>query len=130
MAFDKTTSAGFLANHLARLFAHRLNARIADLGLAPAQFMALLELWETDGLATMANTLNRMVRDGLVTRAPHPEDRRARLVCLTDKARALEAPAKAAAAAVNKEALAALPPSERARFLGQMRALIAAMRRR
>ncbi len=39
-------SAGFLANHMARLFAVALQRRIKPLGLAPAQFMTLLELWE------------------------------------------------------------------------------------
>ena len=102
MGFDKTASAGFLANHMARLFAAGLQRRVAPLGLAPAQFMVLLELWQDDGLtqrdlverldveqATMANTLARMVRDGLVTRMPHLADRRAQIVRLTPHARAL-----------------------------------------
>ena len=71
--FDRARSAGYLANHMARLFAQRLHERIRPLGLAPAQFMTLLALWEEDGLtqrdlferldveqATMANTLARM----------------------------------------------------------------------
>jgi len=142
MAFDKETSAGFLANHLARLFAHRLQSRIARLGLAPAQFMTLLELWERDGRtqsdltarldveqATMAATLKRMERDGLIARTPHPDDRRAQLIWLTDKARALEAPAKTAADAVNRDALAALTENQRAAAIGLMRKMIDAMRR-
>ena len=126
MAFDKLRSAGYLTNHLARLFAHALHGRIAPLGLAPAQFMTLLELWEGDGLtqvelvsrldveqATMANTLTRMERDGLIRRAPHPGDRRARLVFLTDRARALKAPAIEAAQAVNSDMLEPLDAEER-----------------
>ena len=141
MAFDKATSAGFLANHLARLFAHRLQAQIADLGLAPAQFMTLLELWARDGLtqadltarldveqATMANTLKRMQRDGLIRRTEHPEDRRAQLVWLTDKARKLEAPAKKAAEAVNQAALADLSGGQRAAVVRLMRRMIETMR--
>ena len=50
MAFQKERSAGFLANHMARLFANGLQQRIRPLGLAPAQFMALLALWDEDGL--------------------------------------------------------------------------------
>ena len=109
MDFEKTRSAGYLANHLARLFAQHLAAGIAPLGLAPAQFMALLELWREDGLtqaelcarldveqATMAGTLGRMARDGLIERRAHPVDRRAQTVHLTGRARALEAPATAA----------------------------------
>lgn len=141
MAFDKQRSAGFLANHLARLFANRLQAKIAPIGLAPAQFMALLELWERDGLtqaelverldveqATMANTLNRMERDGLIARTPHPEDRRAKLVWLTETARKLERQAKQAAQSVNAEALAGLSAQEREAMLDVMGKVIAAMR--
>ncbi|MCR9257444.1 MAG: MarR family transcriptional regulator [Alphaproteobacteria bacterium] len=143
MRFDKTRSAGFLTNHLARLFAHHLQARIGPLGLAPAQFMTLLELWETDGLtqaelvtrldveqATMANTLNRMARDGLIDRVPHPEDKRARLVRLTDKAKALEGPAKAAAQGINADALAGLSEADRERFLATLNEIIGTLRRR
>ena len=50
MTFEKSRSAGYLANHMARLFAQHLHRRIRPLGLAPAQFMTLLELWDDDGL--------------------------------------------------------------------------------
>jgi DNA-binding MarR family transcriptional regulator len=43
--------------------------------------------------ATMANTLTRMTRDGLIARKPHPDDGRAQLVALTQAARDLVAPA-------------------------------------
>ncbi|MCE8468244.1 MarR family transcriptional regulator, partial [Rhodovulum sulfidophilum] len=95
MSFDKDDSAGYLANHMARLFAAALTRRIAPLGLMPGQFMVLLELWREDGLtqrdlverldveqATIANTLNRMERDGLILREPDAADRRARRVRL------------------------------------------------
>ncbi|TVQ32949.1 MAG: MarR family transcriptional regulator [Geminicoccaceae bacterium] len=141
MAFSKRQSAGYLANHMARLFAQGLHARIRPLGLAPAQFLTLLELWREEGLtqaelmarldveqATMANTLARMERDGLVRRTPHPEDRRAQQVWLTDKAQALRAPATAAAAAQNEAALRALSAEERATFLALMNRVIDTMR--
>lgn len=143
MGFEKTRSAGYLANHLARLFAQHLAAGIAPLGLAPAQFMALLELWREDGLtqaelcarldveqATMAGTLGRMARDGLIERRAHPVDRRAQTVHLTDRARALEAPATEAAQAVNAQALAALPEAERVPFVASLSRIVAEMRRR
>lgn len=79
MQFTKTQSAGYLINHIARVFARGLAARIRPLGLTTGTFPALLALWETDGLtqkqlverldieqATMANTLARMERDGLI----------------------------------------------------------------
>lgn len=141
MRFEKTKSAGFLANHLARLFGMHLARAIEPLGLAPAQFMTLLELWDRDGLtqselverldveqATLALTLQRMERDGLILRKPHPEDRRARLIWLTDQAKELEAPAKAAAEEVNNIALAGFWKEERDAFTDMMRDVIRALK--
>lgn len=141
MKFDKTKSAGYLANHMARLFANGLHQRIRALGLAPAQFMTLLELWGGDGLtqrelvkrldieqATMANTLARMQRDGLIIRKPHKKDRRAQSVHLTPKARDLEVEATAAAMAQNKLALSGLTPEEQRLFLDFMQRAIGAMK--
>lgn len=142
MDFEKDKSAGYLANHMARLFALALHERIAPLGLAPAQFMTLLELWEKDGLtqkdlvqrldieqATMANTLKRMERDGLIRREPDPDDRRSQLIRLTPEARALEGPAKDAAQAVNAKALAGLLDDERDTFIRLMTRVTSALRR-
>ena len=141
MRFDKTKSAGFLANHMARLFANGLHQRIAPLGIAPAQFMALLELWgEKNGLtqrmlverldveqATMANTLARMQRDGLIEKKPHPGDKRAQLICLTQKAIDLKFDAIAAAAAQNRLALSSLSDDEHQQFLQLMGTVIKSM---
>lgn len=134
MTFNRDMSAGYLAQRLARLFAHGLHRRILPLGLAPAQFGVLLELWQQDGLtqkelalrlgveqATMANTLARMERDGLVQRQAHPSDGRSQSVRLTDKGRAVREPATAAAQAQNDHALADLDAAERELFLSLMR---------
>ncbi len=142
MAFKKNQSAGYLANHMARLFAQRLQERIRPLGLAPAQFMTMLELWAEDGLtqadlvarldveqATMANTLARMERDGLIKRTPHPDDGRARQNWLTQKGKSLQKPATQAAMAQNKAALRSLSRDEQAVFLDYMRRTIDVMRR-
>ncbi len=141
MAFVKEQSAGYLANHMARLFARGLQARIRPLGLTTGTFPALLELWEQEGLtqrelverldieqATMANTLARMERDGLVVRKKDPADGRIQRIWLTAKARGLRAPALRAAMAENEAALALLSEAERAQFLTLMRKVIAAER--
>ena len=141
MTFKKRDSAGYLANHMARLFALGLQRRLAPHGLATAQFMTLLELWAEDGLtqaqlvrrldveqATMANTLARMERDGLVRRTAHPDDARAQQVWLTAAARAIRAPATQAATAQNQCALADLSDAERDVFLELMRRVIDTMR--
>ena len=142
MSFTKSTSAGYLANHMARLFASGLQKRIQPLGLAPAQFMVLLELWNLNGQtqsdltrrldveqATMANTLRRMERDGLIERHPSKQDKRARLVCLTDKARNLKGPAIEAAETQNRAALARLSDAEKAALVNMMQRVIATMQR-
>lgn len=142
MTIDKMKSAGYLANHMARLFALRLHEQIKPLGIAPAQFAALLELWNDEGItqrqlvqrldveqATMANTIARMERDGLIMRKPHASDRRAQLIWLTQKARALETKATGAAKAVNEQAVGAMPEAEREHFLQLMQMTIRALSR-
>ena len=137
MSFSKDRSAGYLANHMARIFAQGLTARIKPLGLTTGTFPALLELWETDGLtqkqlierldieqATMANTLARMERDGLIVRKKDANDGRAQRVWLTDRARALRDPAIAAAEEENAMRLGALTEDERNQFLALMQKVI------
>ena len=143
MEFVKEQSAGYLANHMARLFARGLQERIKPLGLTTGTFPALLELWEKEGLtqrelvrrldieqATMANTLARMERDGLIFRGKDPSDGRAHRIWLTEKARALHAPAIAAAAQVNAAALRSLSETDRRQFVALMSKIITGMRAR
>ncbi len=140
MTSFKTTSAGYLANHVARLFARELAEAVRPLGLAPAQFMVLLELWREEGLtqkdlvgrldveqATMAATLSRMERDGLIERRPDQADARARRIQLTARARALQEPALSAAKGVNARALAGFPEGERRALLSGLRRIVGAL---
>lgn len=110
----RQSSLGYQVNHLARLLALALRDRIAALGVVPGQFAQLLALYEQDGLTqaelcervqieqpTMASTLNRMERDGLIRRVPDPADRRRARVRLTALARRLEPDLASAARGVN-----------------------------
>lgn len=137
MELLKDQSAGYLANHLARLFARGLTARIKPLGLTIGTFPALLELWEADGLtqkqlverldieqATMANTLARMERDGLIRRKKDEHDGRVQRIWLTDHARELRGPATEAAMAENAAALADLSDEEKRQFVALMQKII------
>ncbi len=141
MDFDKMNSAGYLANHMARLFAKGLQDRIAPIGIVLGQFPILLELWDRDGItqkqlvakldieqATIANTLNRMERDKLIRRTAHPNDARAQQIWLTDQAKAMRDPAYAAAQQQNAQALSGLTVEEQAQFMKYMAVVIAAMR--
>ena len=57
--------------------------------------------------ATIANTLERMERDGLITREPNPDDARSRLIMLTEQARALQQQSTEIAKTINQTALSA-----------------------
>ncbi|WP_372573802.1 MarR family winged helix-turn-helix transcriptional regulator [Ruegeria jejuensis] len=141
MEFEKESSAGYLVNHMARLFAKELQQRIAPHGIVVGQFPILLELWQKDGVsqkslldkidveqATLANTLNRMERDGLIKRTKDPTDARAQQIWLTNKASALREYAYASAQRVNAEALDVLNASEQEQFMDYMRRIISSMR--
>jgi len=141
-SFKRGESFGYVVNHLGRLFARALETRLAALGVPLGQFPPLIALWEEDGLTqseiarrldleqpTVANTLRRMERDGLVTPSPDPDNRRRVLFHLTEKGRALEHPLMAEARAVNKAAAATLEPAEAEALLALMRKMIAGFER-
>src|SRR5918999_1293692 len=129
------SSLGYLVNHLARLLALALRDRIEPHGVVPGQFAQLLALYESDGLTqselcarvqieqpTMANTLARMERDGLITRTPDPADQRRSLVRLTEHAHRLEPELVAAAQSVTAVPPGALPADKTTPFRGVRRA--------
>ena len=137
MKFEKDNSAGYLVNHVARLFAAGLSERIAPLGITIGQFPILLELWNKDGVtqrellsklaleqATLANTLNRMERDKIIVRKKHPSDARSQQIWLTEKGKAQKDNAYKAAIEQNEQSLAPLSAAERAQFLNLMRRII------
>ena len=130
-------SVGYLVNNLARLLVEVLRKRIAPLGIVPGQFPTLLALWEKDGLtqkellalvdieqATLANTLTRMERDGLIIRKEHPADARARTIHLTEQGHSIRDEAYQAAMQINEEVLADLSDEETQEFLDYMRRVI------
>ncbi len=76
------------------------NARCGDSGLTPVQYAAMTaiaaetatdatRLSEVIGFdkATLGSVIDRLERRGLVTRKAHPEDRRMKLVALTEAGR-------------------------------------------
>lgn len=106
-----------MTNLAARFLEQALHRRIAPYGVVPGQFAQLLALYDRDGQTqaelceevrveqpTMARTLARMERDGLIERRPDPTDRRRVLIFLTDRARGLRASLYAAAGEVNARA--------------------------
>lgn len=114
-----------------------LQKRAAALGFSPGQFPVLLELWQEDGLtqkqlldkleveqATLANTLSRMERDGLIARTPHPSDKRAQIITLTELGRSLEMSAVDAAAEADSALFSGFRSFERELMMEYMRLII------
>ena len=137
MAYDRSHSATYLAGQLAKGFARSLQRRATELGFSPGQFPVLLELWQQDGLtqkqlldrleveqATLANTLVRMERDGLIRREPHPRDRRAQIILLTDLGRELEPRAVVAATEADSVLFDGFRQFERELMMEYMRMVI------
>lgn len=132
-ALARQASVGYQVNHLARLLAQALREGIEPLGVVPGQFAQLLALYEQDGLTqaelcarvrieqpTMASTLARMQRDGLINRVPDPADGRRALVMLTPRARAIQDQLIAAARAVNVTATRGLDHPQATAFLAAL----------
>lgn len=119
MELPRHESLGYQVNHLARLLAAALKERIEPHGVAPGQFAQLLALLEQDGVSqgelcrqvqidqsTMAHTLKRMERDGLVSRSSDAADQRRAVITLTARARELAPTLVGAAREVNAAAAA------------------------
>lgn len=118
-------SLGYLVNRLARLMAQQLADELRPVGIGIGQWAVLLFLWERDGMTqaelsrvvaieppTMVRTIDRMVRDGLVTRASDPRDGRISRILLTDRGRSLRDELVPKAIAVNAANLQRLTPQE------------------
>ncbi|MRH90109.1 MarR family transcriptional regulator [Nocardia sp. SYP-A9097] len=134
---DRRTSLGYLINHLARLMEHALRDRIAEYGVVSGQFAQLLALYEQDGVpqhelcekvridqSTMAHTLKRMERDGLIQRTADPADGRRALIHLTERAQRLRAALVSVAHEVNDIAAAGFSGPREEDFLRMARQAI------
>ena len=136
--YDREKSLGYLVNRLARLMSRALEKRLAAHGVALGQFAVMLALWEEEGITqseiarrlaveqpTVANTLARMRRDGLVSTAPDPDNQRQVLIYLTEKGRALKAPLTGEALHVSTLVGATLSADELESFVAQLTRLCA-----
>ncbi|RQU23778.1 MarR family transcriptional regulator [Burkholderia cenocepacia] len=121
-----------------RLFARVVDRPLRELGLAMSQVPVLVSLKKAGALSqselarraqveqpSMAQLLNRMERDGLVLRVPDPDDRRSRLISLTESAAKGLAKGRAVMDEASEQALAGLSDAEReqlASLLGRVNA--------
>lgn len=135
MSYDRDASAGYLTNLAGRLFTRALERRLEGgtagpmpvfFGLAGGKARTQKQLAGEAAVEqpTMANTLARMERDGLVLRTPDPDDRRSALVRLTPLGEARAEAAFRAAKELNRLATSALSPDEQRHFYDMMRRII------
>jgi MarR family transcriptional regulator, transcriptional regulator for hemolysin len=120
-----------------RLLRGWVDARLAAEGVGGQGLGLLLRLVEQDGLTqielarrqrveapTVCRMLDRLVRDGLVERHPHPADRRASRVLLTAEGRRAAERGMAIVADLERRAFAGLEPEERDLLMALMERVI------
>jgi DNA-binding MarR family transcriptional regulator len=125
MAIRRLDSLGYQLGLINRLYDKRLLDVLAPFGVAPGQFPALVMLFQKDGLTqadlcrrigveqpTMANTLGRMERDGLIRRDADAGDKRRSFIYLTAKSKAAQEAVMDEARKVAAQAVATLSASE------------------
>lgn len=135
-------SAGYMTNWAARLFAKMVDRQLKPYGITSAHLPILFALGDGKALSqkalteaaaveqpTMAATLSRMERDGLITRIQDPDDKRSSLFSLTVRAKDKFTLAQKAFARVNAEALADMTEEERALYLGLLRKITKSLER-
>jgi DNA-binding MarR family transcriptional regulator len=131
---------GYLLNRSARLMAQMFANRLEQHGVALGQWAILLFLYERDGRTqaelsrqvaieppTVVRTIDRMVRDGLVRREPHPSDRRAVQIRLTSRALELRDALVAESMAANEFASRVLTTDELETLKSLLRLVIAGL---
>ena len=141
--FTIDNSLGYLVNRAARRLANDLAEELRPLGVGVGQWAVLMFLWSRDGMSqaelsrlvaieppTMVRTLDRMVRDGIVTREPDPRDRRVTRIHLTPRGRSLRDQLVPRAVAVNQAAEADLTAQESATLRRLLAKLVTTQGRR
>lgn len=134
---ERRTSAGHLTNRAARLFKREIETRLREIGLLPSQLPVLLALADLGTLSqkalveiaaveqpSMAVTLSRMERGGLILRRVDPDDGRASLIELTPAAIAKLDGVRLAIRLGNDRALSGFSADERALYLAFLNRII------
>lgn len=97
--------------------------------MTPVQFALLNQLWRKDGQfsyelsksllldsATITGIIDRLEQNGLIERRTDPNDRRTKVIFLTEKGRKLEKPLKKQMDEMNDEVLYGLSDDEKRQF--------------
>jgi MarR family transcriptional regulator for hemolysin len=126
MPYDAERSFGFLVHDIARLLRKRFDQRARALGLSRSQWQVLFYLARNEGTnqsglaeileienITLGRLIDRLEEAGWVERRPDPNDRRARLLFMTDKVAPVMERMRALAEETRNEALEGLPSGQR-----------------
>jgi MarR family transcriptional regulator, transcriptional regulator for hemolysin len=138
MTWSPKQSVGHLVGRAARLYARKADALLRPLGIAAGYIPIFAALKDGGSLSqsalariaqieqpTMAATLSRMERDGLIRREPDPADGRSSLIRLTAEAMARIPRMAELLTNGNDEALAGLDAAQRRALIGMLRTIIA-----
>ncbi|MCR4429930.1 MAG: MarR family transcriptional regulator [Tepidanaerobacteraceae bacterium] len=100
--FDLETCVAFVTNKASKMMADAFNKRLIELGITRVQWIALYYLGKYEGISqkdlakkmnikcsTVARLLDRMEKEGSVTRRSDPQDRRIIRLKLTEKGKEL-----------------------------------------
>ena len=130
----------FLLSQLGSYVTDDFKRRLAPLGVQPRTNAVLVALSGSDGQSqrelsarlglhrnVMVSLIDTLEAEGLVTRMPHPDDRRAFAVTLTDKARALLPALEEQSRSMEDEVTASLTPGERAALLSTLQRVSAGL---
>jgi MarR family transcriptional regulator for hemolysin len=125
--WDPESTPAFWINRTSRALLRHFDARLRPFGFAMSHLPVLRALAQSRSMSqtelaqaaqveqpSMAETLARMVRDGVAQREPNPNDRRGTLVSLTRRSRARMPRAREALMEANREAMAGLTEAEQA----------------
>jgi MarR family transcriptional regulator for hemolysin len=136
----RESSAGYMTNLAARLFAREVDRKVRDLGVSAGYLPVFFALATGKALTqtalanvaaieqpTMAATLTRMERDGLVQRRPDPNDGRSSLISLTAAAQKKVRAVEAAVSKVNDRALSGLTEKEQVAFMSALQAIVGSL---
>jgi len=130
MKYLKDESLGYTLHYTNRMAMAILQERIRRYKVAVGQFPILVHLWEEQGITqkalcdlirveqpTLANTLKRMERDGLIKRIPDKDDKRQWRIYLTDRALDLKDVLQEESRSVNKIIVGRLNETEQKEFI-------------
>jgi MarR family transcriptional regulator for hemolysin len=133
---DRLKNFGFLLKDVSRRYVQRFERNAAAMSLTLVQCRALVRLEKNEGISqarlaeqtevepmAMVRILDRMEADGLLERRPDPDDRRARRVHLTAKAKPLLEEIWRLADLTRAETFAGIPRAEREAFIAVLERL-------